>query len=524
MLVPFSVALGVTHHPITIWGLPAYALYILLEQPGFIKNLKMIMLFVASGLLGLAPLLYYVIRSPDVSFGPTDMRTWAGFIRHTTAQGLRVNLFHYGLADLPQRWTVFISLLRLQFIFPFLLCVVLGFAVLLLKRQNLGFLCIVFFVGHLAFTINSVQDVMAYLLHVFVILAVPMAYGVAIVLQWWWKRSVKTGYYLTLVAIFVSICWQLSTRLPLISLRKWDDADVGFAQLVDQFGNKESNAAYVADWEHLTPYYYSTMVEGAALSTEDLRPVYVTGDLSWEQAVFSNLPVGPVYLSNYRREIRDLGFRLRPVDRLWQVFEPPALEPVSPEYVMEDIKLESGIEILGYDLAERLVSPGDVVHFTLYAKSYVSQTEILMPYITLGSVEQRWTTDSRRLTPEWLPGEIIVEQYSIYIPLTIQAGEYSLALHYTNMSRENEALLFTDGKYSVNLGSITVESSHKAIGFDPILDRSLAIISNDICLVTDRVRSGFQFRSGVWVDPLPVKQGQSTVSQFNMVYICKLPK
>ena len=55
--------------------------------------------------------------------------------------------------------------------------------------------------------------------------------------------------------------------------------------------------------------------------TVDFCVSNVTGALPWTEAVFQNLPRGPVYLTNYRRDIRDLGFRLRPDGDLWQVLE-----------------------------------------------------------------------------------------------------------------------------------------------------------------------------------------------------------
>ena len=64
--------------------------------------------------------------------------------------------------------------------------------------------------------------------------------------------------------------------------------------LVDRFGNRGEKVTYVSDWEHLTPYYYHTLVEGVSIPENDLRPVSVTGGLPWEQAVFGNLPIGPV--------------------------------------------------------------------------------------------------------------------------------------------------------------------------------------------------------------------------------------
>ncbi len=505
----FFCGIGVTHHPITIWGLPAYALYILIEQPRFIKQPKIIFTFILCGVLGLAPLLYFLIRSPNVAFGPTDMRTWAGFLRHATAQGLRVNLFHYGLADILERWTVFMSLLRLQYAMPFLFCLVLGSLIFVKKRLKEGYLIAVFLVGHLAFTLNSVQDVMAYLLNVFMALAIPMALGCAVVLQWWRGRSTKFGYNLTLTALFLLVSVQLASRFPLISLKNWHNADNTVHQLIDRFKDKAQNAAYVADWEHLTPYYYYTLVEGVTFDANDVLPVYVTGDLTRDQAVFTYLPRGPVYLSNYRREIRDLGFRLRPVDQLWQVLEPPALEPVTPEYILTDSELDEGIQIIGYDLPERNALPGDVIPFTLYTRSRFTQTDILMPYINFGLIEQRWTTDSRRLTPQWLPNEIIVEQYDIYIPHSLDPNTYTLTLRYANMSRDNVSLLFSDGSTHINLGELTVQSLTGLKVHNAVLERSLTNIGNDICLVTAHARTGTHNRYGIWTEPLLIKQDKA---------------
>ncbi|MBN2389483.1 MAG: DUF2723 domain-containing protein, partial [Anaerolineae bacterium] len=70
----FFAGIGVTHHPITVWGLPAYAIYILVQRPKILVQWKTLLLFVGFGLLGLAPWLYFPLRSPNVPFGPTDMR------------------------------------------------------------------------------------------------------------------------------------------------------------------------------------------------------------------------------------------------------------------------------------------------------------------------------------------------------------------------------------------------------------------------------------------------------------------
>ena len=109
------VGIGVTHHPITVWGIPGYLLFIVLHRPKIVTEWRAVLGGVGCALLGLLPWLYFPLRSASVSFGPTDMATWDGFLRHATAQGLRVNLFYFGPADLPDRLRVFLSLVHLQF-------------------------------------------------------------------------------------------------------------------------------------------------------------------------------------------------------------------------------------------------------------------------------------------------------------------------------------------------------------------------------------------------------------------------
>ena len=118
-LAAFAVTLGwaATHHPITLMGVPAYGLFILVVRPRILRS---------GGRCCCWPAVcfwdwlrsYTIPCAAPAPFGPTDMRTWEGFWGHITARGLRVNLFHFGLADQPDRALVFWSLLRLQFSLP----------------------------------------------------------------------------------------------------------------------------------------------------------------------------------------------------------------------------------------------------------------------------------------------------------------------------------------------------------------------------------------------------------------------
>ncbi len=500
--------IGVAHHPITVWGLPAYAIFILITRPRILTQPKTLILFVLSGLAGLAPWLYFPLRSPDVPFGPTDMRTWEGFLRHATAQGLRVNLFHFGPAEQWDRVRVFWTLLRLQYAWPLLLVMGIGLVVLARRRSHFALLWGLFLGGHMLFTLNSVQDVMAYLLHVFGALAVPVGLGMAWLLE---QASFRWGRRVTTLAALALLALPTGTVIhnaPRVSLRAWTDADDFIARLFARFQGKEEGAAFVSDWEHLTPYFYHTYVEGVTVAEADLRPVYVTGALPWPEAVFGSLARGPVYLSNYRRDIRDLGFRLRPEGDLWRVLEPPALDPVAPQYPLKDVWVDGRLELLGYDLPVTATAQGSVIPVILYARVAATQTAILMPYARLGDIEQRWTTDSRHLTPGWRPGEIIVERYEVFVPYSLSPGTYPLTLGYTDMTAGVATLPLAGDESSLSLGMLTVSSAMRAARESAVLLHALTNLGNDVALVAARARVGLALRQGLWEEPLPVKAGQ----------------
>lgn len=511
------VGLGVAHHPITVWGVPAYAVFILVRRPRLPVQPRTLLPFVAAGLLGLTPWLYFPLRSPDAPFGPTDMATWSGFLRHATAQGLRVNLFYFGLADQWDRLRVFWTLVRLQYPWPLLLLMGVGAVVLVRRHRRLALLWGLFLLGHLAFTLNSVQDVMAYLLHPFVALGVPLALGAGAVLRavrrWrprWWPRWASA--LLTLALLALPIGRALHT-LPRISLRDWRAADAFVAGLFQRFAGQGAGAALASDWEHLTPYFYHTYVEGRAMPEEDVHPIYVTGAMTWAQSVFTYLPQGPVYLTNYRRDLRDMDFRLRPAGELWQVLEPPALAPVAPQHRLDDVWAAGDVarvQVLGYDLGEQTVMQGGVVPIVLYARVATTQTQILMPYARLGDgdgMEQRWTTDSRRLTPEWLPGEIIAERYEVFVPYGMAPGTYPLRLGYADLTG-GEALTFSGGAADLALGALTVAPNASAGRRASVLERSLTNLGNEVALVRGCARAGWRRSCGVWEAPLALRAGQ----------------
>jgi hypothetical protein len=518
-LALFAVTLGLaaTHHPIIVTGVPAYGLFILAVRPRLLLRWRILLLLAGCLILGLSPLLYYPLRSPEVPFGPTDMNTWDGFVRHITARGLRVNLFHFGLADQPDRALVFWSLLRLQFLLPVILFMPLGLGVLARRAPGPAVLMGGFLLGHLAFTLNTVQDVMAYLLIPFSALAVLAGVGAGAFFDWGWGmvrsrlQTANPGPQFRVRNLLLALSllpWpairavqNLSRGIP---LRDFTAAEVWVDAVHDRFDGRGENAALLSAWEYLTPLWVHSYTQGQDLDEQDVELVYVSTALPWADAVWAHIGEGPTYLPDYRPAVRDAGFRLVPEGVLYRVEAPP-VKDARPARAL-DLWVDDRVRILGYDLPETAVRAGDPLTLVIYQSALEPMEEIWMPYARLGPVEDRWTTDSRLLTTQWQPGEIIVERYELVVPFNLLPGDYPLRLGYADLTGGRPELPLSTGENTVELDTVTVLANAGAPA-PRILQRSLANLDDQVALMGARVRAGGRWRRAFWDEPIIVEAG-----------------
>lgn len=511
-----TLGLAATHHPITLMGVPAYALFIFATRPRILRHGRTLALLVACLLLGLSPFLYYPLRSPSTPFGPTDMHTWEGFIRHVTAQGLRVNLFHFGLSDQPDRMLVLGSLLRLQFPLPAILLIVAGLVRLVRRAWRPALLVGVFLLVHLLFTLNTVQDVMAYLLLPFGALAVVAGVGALGFTEWLTgladkarARSLKPAV-LSLLLVASLLPWpllQASINLRRgISLRDFIAAEEWVAAVRARFERRGEGATLLSDWEHLTPVWVHAYTEGEPLDEEDVSLVYVSTANPWVESVWASISGGPVYIPDYRPAVRDAGFRLVPEGSLYRVFPPP-VGNVTPTHSL-DVWVDGQVHILGFDLSQATVRAGEPLVLVLYQSAPETVQGIWMPYAKLGPVQARWTTDSRLLTTQWLPGEVVVERYELPVPFDLPPGEYPLELGYADLSGGRATLPLSSGGSEVRLATITVLPASQPPARE-VRERALANLDNQIGLMGAQAWSGWQTRHAPWEDPLPVRPGHA---------------
>ncbi len=529
--------LGPTHHPLTVLSFPAYLLFIIIVRPGIInvtsrgwwrekrwRTPRNMLLF---GLLGLAVWLYYPIRSPmKPDFGPHDMDTLDGFLNVALARGLRVNLFHFGLAERGQRLLVFWTLLRQQFALPVILLAAGGLVSLPARalfgskagraggpQWGLVALIAVAFLGPLVFIINSVQDVMAYLLTPFMLVGLMAGLGAGALMHWaedtasgnaslrrdWPLARMRRYAPLVLwIGLLVLPALSLAQNVSRISLRGYQAGDEYVAAVFERFEGSGEEAILLNDWEHITPLWYSRYVDGRWPDPTDVIPSMVSTDRPWVERVYEHLPDGPVYLSGYRREIVDVGFRLRPEGRFYRVVEPGDTRLDAQFRPLRSIPNQP-VELLGYWLPSAKVGAGGIVALDLAMRAPVTTTEYLVPYAEVGAIHYPFTTDNHLLTPLWLPNEVIIERFSFALPFDLPAGRYPLSIGLANLS--------------TGIRSELVPVQEIAVTADPSVPRTelmeslLANFGQRVGVDRVSVSGAGSRRTAVWSDALVARPG-----------------
>lgn len=498
-----AAGLGVTHHPLTIFAFPAYAGFILWTRPRLLRPGRVWLKMAAFALLGLSVWLYFPLRSPmQPVFGPHDMNTLDGFLNVVLARGLRVNLFHFGLADQADRALVFWSLLRLQYGLPTITLALVGVGWLARRRarQPLLLLYGLAFLGNYLFVINTVQDVMAYLLGPFLAVGLLSGIGLYALLRLVQARvrftSARPLLLLAGGLMLLGPALQIVRNLPRLSLANYKDGDAYVQAVFDQFAGSDQRAVLLNDWEHMTPLWYTRFVEDRWPDTADVRPEFVSTARPWVESVFDYLPGGPVYLSGYRRDVVDAGFRLRPVGSFYQVVEPG--NDSIPSTLTPLPHSDEPIAIIGYELPQREVTAGDYIPLSLAMRTSITTTDYFVPVLQVGGLTYTFTTDSHLITPLWQAGEVIVERFDFALPHTVSSGAYPITAAMHN--------LITDiTGPTVTLGSLTVAAQP----YPAAASHLLGNFRQRVGLASAAARAGIERRQAPWIEPLTVQPGET---------------
>lgn len=510
--------LSLTHHPLLVFGFPAYAAFILINRP----RARSLIITSAFGACGLASWLYFPIRSwiqPSALFGSSDLNTLDGFLNLVLARGITgVNLFHFGLDEQWHRLIVFWSLIQLQYALPIILLAIIGAMWLAKKDWRVFALIFIHLIFNLAFTLNSVQDVMAYLLVPIMNIAIFIGAGalglsawLPRLIQWWQSRrplsqdrdsqrrfedSLHSAmrYAEWSVALFVlfpivnAFYWS-----PLISLRELRDADRYVDSVFDHFAGKNKNAILLSDWEHATPVWYYHYVNNRTLDPRDVTMVYVNKPMI--EAVKEHVNGGSLYLIEYNPSVANAGFRLRAEGNFYKVMPPPATQAVQPQKTVN--QKFGAVEFIGYDILKTSARGGESIPIILYMRVDAVTDQVLHPFARIGSWETRFTTDSHLLTPQWKANEIIAERWDVRIPFNAQVGEYTLKVGMSNLTTDEDFKEFVDLRTVKVSGKAETLTGSLAANFD----NRVGIES-----VTAWV-GGDTTRSAPWQEPIKARAG-----------------
>lgn len=523
-----SAGLGVTHHPLTVFGFVGYGLFILVVRPSILRDWKTLLKMLAFALLGLAIWLYFPIRSPmNPGFGPTTMNTVDGFLAHVLARGLTESLPTFPLADLPHRQLVFWTLLRLQYTLPTILLAIFGFGWLIYDTVarwqgdkvtndhlvtpsplHLIILYTLPALGTYAFVISlRAQDIMAYLIGPFAVVGLWAGiglFGLGMVFGAKAQRSKegkgkKVGVMLLVGFFFlVGPIYQFARNAPRVSLRNYDEAQRYVNAVFDQFAGQGEGALLLNDWEHMTPLWYAQWVDGRWPNATDVRPEFIStgGANPWLEAIFRFLPGGPVYLSSFRpNAIAGTEFRLRPFGPFYQVLE-PGDEAVPPELTLAALA-GGDIEIVGYLLSDTSVTAGDFVPLTLAMRAPQGTDDYYVPVIHVGDLTFEFTTDSHLITPAWWVGEVIVERFDFALPHDLPGGDYPMTVSLKNLNQDEEY------PEQLELGNLTVIPANDP----PETNDLLATFRQRVGLVSARAWANGRTTSAPWSDPITTQPG-----------------
>lgn len=537
----FSAGLGVTHHPLTVFGFGGYALFIILVRPSLLRDGKTLLKMVSFALLGLAVWLYFPIRSPmNPGFGPTTMHTLNGFLDHVLARGLTESLPTFTLADLPHRQLVFWTLLRLQYTLPTILLAFFGFGWLAYvgmtkwrepalrplqgdrvtnhpltpSPAHLLILYTLPALGTYAFVIAlRAQDIMAYLIGPFAVVGLWAGIGLfgllASVFNGTQRRNGpgRVGRLLAVILLtffffMAGPVYQFARNASLVSLRHYNEGQAYIEAVFNAFAGQGQGAVLLNDWEHMTPLWYAHFVDGRWPNEADVRPEFIStgGDNPWLAGIFHYLLGGPVYLSNFRPQaIGGTEFRLRPSGPFYQVVKPgdstipPALTPASAA--------GGDLEIVAYLLPETAVTAGDFVPLTLAMRAPQGTADYYVPVVHVGDLTFEFTTDSHLITPAWWPGEVIVERFDFALPHHLSAGDYPLSVNLKNLSRNEELSL------NLELGALSVTTQENP----PSPEHLLANFRQRVGLVNATARANGRTRRAPWTheNALTVQPGDT---------------
>src|SRR5574341_937460 len=355
ILAGFMLAfgLGVAHHPSLAFAGIVFAAYLLLIDPGIVRQPRRWPRLIGALALGFVPWLYLPVRGAmGAALAPPDLATWPGFWNHVLARGFAGDFFYFRtLPELGDRFLIWLNILSLQW-HPAILVAGLLAALTVAWRdwRTLALLGGVFGLHSLVTMTYRAPQTVEYLIPAYVALAILIGAGLS-----------KAGFLKAPAADKIPAALTIAASM-IQMIGQWPS----FAWLAQDNSTRETadallaeappDAAILASWHWATPLEYLQEIDGARPDVEATY-VYPQGAeplaLTWVRQIEDTISERPVMITSfYPAEFGGTPYFFEPVDGGWRVRTSPRRDLPEGMTPLEG-RFDTGLTLVGYELVSQ---------------------------------------------------------------------------------------------------------------------------------------------------------------------------
>jgi hypothetical protein len=466
----FTYGLAVGHHASLGLLAPAFLAYALATSPRLALRPREWLPAVGAFAAALLVLLYLPLRSRmGAPFDPSPMRTVDDFVQHVLALGFRGDMLYYrSVPEVMARGRVWVEIVGLQFggVVP-----LAGLAALLpLGRRDgrtLLLLAGVWALNTVAAVTYRAPQTVEYLLPSYVALATALGLGLGYMLGSAEEQArpvARVAANLAVAALAVAVVWNGAANWGSFRALHRDTTTRDRAALL--LRDAPADALILSSWHHATPLWYLQTVEGAR---PDVEVVYVypegatPNEEVWLRRIGEAVDERPVLVTNHFHAYEDAGYRRIPLHGAWLMSREAltALPAVATSY---DVAFEGGVRLLGYELDEVDLAPGQDVSVRVYWQVERPLTRDHSAFVQLlGPAGVAGQGDRAHRAADYAPGDIVVDSYRFPLLLHAQPADYRLiAGFYYTLADGWQRMVAGDGVDHMTLSEVRVRNNTRS--------------------------------------------------------------
>ncbi len=510
-LLAASFALGLTHHLSFVYIGLFFPIYLLLIDPGLMRDFRRWRRPALVVLLCVLPLLYLPLRS-GAPLAPDNLRTVKGFFQHVLALGFSGDFFYYASpADLLARLQVMGNVLTFQFHPLILAGAVLGVIFLLKRDRRLALLLLGGFSLHTLVTATyRAPQTVEYMLPAYTLLVIVLGYGLACcadletgffsrfrsrearvgafgrkVLALKDKRPVSCAnlLYAVLVTLIVAT-GMLQGRDHYASYRALAESGDTRDTVEEILDNAPPGAAVLADWHWAMPLRYLQLVEGLRpdLSIHYVYPTTEAYAETWARRIREELVERPVVVTHYDElAYANIEAIFEPLEDAYWVRSDPRRD-LPAAFTPLQITFGERLQLAGFRLSDDSTSLTEPIILTLaWSPLDESTTPLTLFAHLIGYDGGLYAQSDRVLDRRFVaPGDLALTQFRLFQRPGAVPGRYSLLI---GAYGEDGALLADSGEERTELQTVElVPNSSPPYTQHPLRHRSpggLALIGAD---------------------------------------------